>query len=294
MLTLSQCDRDLPCSNCRSRSKESACFYEAGAPTAKRADAKQSLSPESTDEAAQVGGNPPASKRVPVSALIENSWAPNSTLDACGDMPMSSMAEDWGYSNTSTSTMGFLKTIEAAAVTETDGDGARAVSSLGLVASRNSSAALKEKYKNLIRQLPTKTYLNKLVDMFMTNLNCYYSLVDSAIFERQLEEWNGLSFKALKAAPEGLTPDLQVLPAVLFQIAASSLLSLDERPDPEFDNLKYAANMTFEDLAVEYSEVGAAIVNLFGKKDLTVTTVQAEFLRTSFLKFTKNVTESVS
>jgi uncharacterized protein (DUF2237 family) len=52
--------------------------------------------------------------------------------------------------------------------------------------------------------------------------------------------------------------------------------------------------MTFEDLGIEYSEAGAAVVSLFGKKDLAVTTVQAELLRTSFLKFTKNVAESVS
>jgi hypothetical protein len=136
--------------------------------------------------------------------------------------------------------------------------------------------------------------LDKLVSMYITRLNWHYYIVDAPIFERQLAEWNGLSFKALKAAPEGLSPDMQVFPAVLFQIAATSLLSLDERPDPDFDALKYAGNMTFEDLAVEYSEVGAAIVNLFGKKDLAVTTIQAEFLRASFLKFNKNVTESVS
>lgn len=226
--------------------------------------------------------------RVPVSALIE---APEGSraAAAAGDA-LSSVAAEWGYSNTSTSTVGFLRTIEAA---DAEADGQTPTLS-SLAASRNSSAAVREKYKNLTRQLPTRTYLDKLVGMYITRLNWHYYIVDAPIFERQLAEWNGLSFKALKAAPEGLSPDMQVFPAVLFQIAATSLLSLDERPDPDFDALKYAGNMTFEDLAVEYSEVGAAIVNLFGKKDLAVTTIQAEFLRASFLKFNKNVTESVS
>lgn len=232
--------------------------------------------------------------RVPVSALIEapeGSRVAAAAAAAAGDA-LSSVAAEWGYSNTSTSTVGFLRTIEAADV-EAAADG-QAPTLSSLAASRNSSAAVREKYKNLTRQLPTRTYLDKLVGMYLTRLNWHYYIVDAPIFERQLAEWNGLSFKALKAAPEGLSPDMQVFPAVLFQIAATSLLSLDERPDPDFDALKYAGNMTFEDLAVEYSEVGAAIVNLFGKKDLAVTTIQAEFLRASFLKFNKNVTESVS
>lgn len=277
----------MPCSNCRSRNKEAACSYEAGAPTAKRTDGKPS-SPESADGPVQDGERMPNMTRVPVSALIE---APENRPHAKGGDTLSSVAAEWGYSNTSTSTMGFLKTIEAA---DADADGGARGGAGSSFVPRNSSAAVREKFKNLIRQLPTRTYLDKLVGIYIRQLNWHYYIVDATIFEKQLAEWNGLSFKALKAAPEGLTPDMQVFPAVLFQMAATSLLSLDERPDPDFDALKYAGNMTFEDLAAEYSEVGAAIVNLFGKKDLAVTTIQAEFLRASFLKFNKNVTESVS
>lgn len=232
---------------------------------------------------------PQGMTRVPVSALIE---APEGAASKGSDA-LSSMAAEWGYSHVSTSTVGFLRTIEAAdtdaADTETGG-----AQSMPSMVPRNSSAVVREKFKNLIRQLPTRAHLDKLINIFITTLNWHYYIVDPLIFQRQLAEWNGLSFKALKAAPEGLSSDLQVFPAVLFQIAASSLLSLDERQDPDFDALKYAGNMTFEDLAIEYSEVGAEIARLFGKKDLAVTTIQAEFLRASFLKFTKNVTESVS
>jgi hypothetical protein len=205
---------------------------------------------------------------------------------------MSSVAAtEWGYSNASTSTVGFLKSIEAA---DTEADAAGAASTFGLESQRGNSALVKEKFKSLIRQLPTRMYMDKLVHIFMTQLNWHYYMVDPAIFERQFAEWNSLPWKVLQAGPMGLSPDLRVFPAVLFQMCATALLSLDERPDPDFDALKYAGNMTFEDLGIEYSEAGAAVVSLFGKKDLAVTTVQAELLRTSFLKFTKNVAESVS
>ncbi|KAJ4392450.1 hypothetical protein N0V85_007041, partial [Neurospora sp. IMI 360204] len=50
--------------------------------------------------------------------------------------------------------------------------------------------------------------------------------------------------------------------------------------------------MTFEDLATEYSESGVAIVSLLGKRQMTLTTVLAGFVRASFLKFVGMVPEA--
>ncbi|KAK7430606.1 hypothetical protein QQZ08_002898 [Neonectria magnoliae] len=159
--------------------------------------------------------------------------------------------------------------------------------------SPGDDVALREKYKGLIRQLPAKVYVDKLVEIYMRGLNWQYYPIDPDIFRQQLGEWNNLPFTVLSTAgPRGLSPDLRVFPAVLYQVIASALLLLPERPDPVFDALKYMGSMRFEDLATEYSDTGAAIVDLLGKKNLSLETVQAQFLRASFLKYTAKVTEA--
>ncbi|KAK7397815.1 hypothetical protein QQX98_012818 [Neonectria punicea] len=159
--------------------------------------------------------------------------------------------------------------------------------------SPGDDVALREKYKGLIRQLPAKVYIDKLVEIYMRGLNWQYYPIDPDIFRQQLDEWNNLHFTVLSTAgPRGLSPDLRVFPAVLYQVIASALLLLPERPDPVFDALKYMGSMRFEDLATEYSDTGTAIVDLLGKKNLSLETVQAQFLRASFLKYTAKVTEA--
>lgn len=254
----------MPCANCRSRNKESACFYETGAPTAREQEKLKRASPARQAAAVQKKH----------------------------DETLSSMAATWGYSQTGTSTIDFLKRIETA---EADDNQDEAPSRIPLNGGRQDSLVIKEKYKGLIRQLPAKVYIDQLIDIFMDEFNWQYYMVDPEIFYAQLDEWNKLPFSVLSSSgPQALSPDLRVFPAVLFHMIGTALLSLSESPHPVFDALKYAGNMTFEDLATDYSESGAAIVNLFGKKSLSLTTVQAEFLRASFLKFTGNVTESVS
>lgn len=158
----------------------------------------------------------------------------------------------------------------------------------------HDTPALRERYKGLIRQLPSRSFIDRLVDIFMKEYNWQYYFVDPDIFDRQLEEWNALPFSIFSSdGPHGIPPDLRVFPAVLFQVVAAALLVVPEELAEEFAALKYAANMTYEDLACDYSESGASIVSLLGKTGLSVTTVQAEFLRASFLKFTAGVTESV-
>ncbi|CAM1503937.1 Fc.00g015280.m01.CDS01 [Cosmosporella sp. VM-42] len=235
--------------------KEAACTYETGAPTAQQKKASPSSQP-------------------------------NDSPEDEGAEALSSMAADWGYAQNGASTMGFLKKIETA-------DGRAAPGNQSVQAPREDDYLIKEKYKGLIRQLPAKIYIDKLIDMYMHGLNWQYYPVDPDIFYQQLEEWNNLPFQTLSTiGPQGLSPDLRAFPALLFHIIATALLLLPGGPDPVFDALKYAGNMKFEDLAIDYSESGAAIVELLGKKRLSLVTVQAQFLRASFLKYTAKVTEA--
>lgn len=283
---LIQCDRGLPCGNCKSRGKESSCIYEAGAPTAKQTHQQQhsqqntKLSPAlSNSSVKQVEPSPP-----------RRSGSPNNIPKEPNE-PLSSKVADWGYAHNGASTMGILKRIESIT------DGEAVTSRMPEESSRGSPGkelALREKYKAIIRQLPARNYIEKLIEMYMHGFNWQYYPIDPDILYAQLETWNSLPFSVLSdVGPRGLESELRAFPALLFQVVATALLLLPEQPDSTFDSLKFAGDMRFEDLAVEYSESGQALLDLLGKSQLSLTTVQAQFLRASFQKFTAKVTDAV-
>jgi hypothetical protein len=196
---------------------------------------------------------------------------------------------NFGYSQTGASTLGFLRKIE----------GANPGSPLsGLAGDGDQQGDLfntRERYRSLIRQLPARTFVDKLVDIYFVDVNWQYCGLDRDVFDRQMAEWNNLSYSILtNGGPMALPPDLRAFPALLFQVLAIALLFLPSEPDVDFDSLKYAGNMTFEDLGMDYSESGMAILSLLGKRQMSVTTVLAGFLRASFLKYVAQVTEAVS
>ncbi|KJZ80333.1 hypothetical protein HIM_00183 [Hirsutella minnesotensis 3608] len=257
----SQCDRELPCANCRARNRESACTYEPGAPTARHLEQRRAEAWTREDRRRD---------------------------GSRSEEPLSAVVAAWGYGQTGASTVAILKQIESA-----DGDPADGAVNVPATGLKSNDFAVQEKYKGLVRQLPARPYVNKLIDIFLSRFNWQYDFVQPDIFIRQLDEWNRLPFGVLsREGPEGLSPDLRVFPAVLFQVAAMSLLLVSETEPSMLRGVKYTDGMTFDELAGEYSEAGATIVTLLGKTSLSVTTVQAEFLRASYLKFTAKVTES--
>lgn len=277
-----QCDRELPCGNCIARNREASCAYEAAAPTSKNLKEIGDASATSSD------GSHTTTRTSPSQQATDRS---HSTGD---DPTLSSMAVALGYSQTRPSTLSLLRTIETA--DQQPDTGGRASSSHHQTAAAESELApIREKYKGLVRQLPAKTYVDRLVGMYFKDLHHVYNFLDQSIFSEQLDEWNRLPF-ALLSTPERLPPRMRFFPALLFQILATALLLLPPpgTPDPVFDALKYAGGMTFENLATDYSESGAAIVNLFGKSALDEVTVQAQFIRALFQKYTAHVIECVS
>ncbi len=259
--SLLQCDRKLPCTNCISRSKESACRYETGAPTAKEQNGKQT---------GNRGAAIPSPDPEPVDSIPTK-------------------VANFGYSRTGASTLGFLQKIEGA-------DPNEPLSGLNPDSSQHGDHFnTRERYKTLIRQLPARTYIDKLVGIYFTTFSWQYYGLDRDVFDKQLAEWYRLPFSVLTTGgPQALSPDLRAFPAMIFQMMSTALLALPSNADPTFDSLKYAGNMTFEDLAVDYSESGTAILSLLGKRQMSITTVVAGFLRAAFLKYVALVTEAVS
>jgi hypothetical protein len=153
---------------------------------------------------------------------------------------------------------------------------------------------MRERYKSLIRQLPAKTYVEKLIDIYFHDVNWQYFGIDEPLMRSLMDKWYSLPFNVLSGSgPLALDPMLRALPALLFQMAACALLYLPENTENSFECLKYTSNMTFDDLSVEYSEAGMAILTLLGKRQMSIITVLAGWVRASLLKFTGMVTDAV-
>ncbi|KAK2629222.1 hypothetical protein QTJ16_000042 [Diplocarpon rosae] len=255
-----KCDRQSPCSNCVARSKQSLCQYE------NESLRKQQLLEESSAHRDALFGSSPNK--------IESETA--AQVSAFG------YAKSNGNNNT---TLGIFKKIE-----NLDSDPTSRIPSVA--AHSLDFGGLKEKYKSMIRQLPAKPYIEQLVACFFHEVNWQYCPLDEATFRDLLKDWHSLSFSTLNKGPQELPPDLQFFPALLFQTLALALQFQPIDYDESLDSLKYAAGMSFDDLASDYSESGCQILCLLGKRHTTLVTVQAGFLRTAYLKNCGLVPES--
>jgi hypothetical protein len=260
VLTL-QCDRASPCSNCVARNKQSLCRY--GNESAR----KQQLLEESVNRSAEEGG---------VYSVIKPAES-----NTAAQFSAFGYAKSNGNNNT---TLGIFKKIE-----DNDTNGA-------LMSSLHSTSAdhsgLREKYKSQIRQLPAKPFIEELVKTYFQEVNLQYYPLDEGIFRDLLQSWNNLSFSTLNKGPLELSGDQRFFPALLFQILALALQFQPPDYNPSLESLKYAAAMSLDDLAMDYSESGSQILCLLGKRNTTLVAVQAGFLRTQFMKNCGLVPES--
>ncbi|KAI1095204.1 hypothetical protein F5B19DRAFT_489748 [Rostrohypoxylon terebratum] len=202
--------------------------------------------------------------------------------EAIENLPIKSA--DFGYSHNSASTLGILRKIE--------GDGER-LPGMPVESFDGANFGMRERYKALIRQLPARTYVEQLADLYFRDINWQYFSIDEPVFRRLMEQWYSMPFNVLTTSgPQALDPMLRAFPALLFQMLASSLLYLPEETEETFESLKYTSTMTFEDLAFDYSESGVSILSLLGKRQMSIITVLTGWVRAAFLKYTGMVTEA--
>jgi hypothetical protein len=256
-----KCDRASPCSNCVARNKQSLCHYENE--SARKAQLLEESNAASSDDGGAFGVIKPAES------------------DEAAQVTAFGYAKSNGNNNT---TLGIFKKLE----THDADSPSLHTTFIGMP----DHSGLKEKYKSLIRQLPSKPYIEKLVATFFREVNWQYYPLDEGTFRDNLKSWHNLSFSTLNKGPLELPPDLQFFPGLLFQILALALQYQPTDHDPSLDSLKYAAAMSFDDLASDYSESGCQLLCLLGKRNTTLITVQAGFLRTAYLKNGGMITES--
>lgn len=246
----------MPCTNCVSRNKATVCRYETGTPNTK--SDRKGLSQNAHDR-------------------------PSDSLESIS-VPVKTA--DFGYSSNSVSTLGILRKIES------NGEPLAGMPSERF---EGDNYGMRERYKTLIRLLPARTYVEKLAAIYFRDINWQYFSIDEPVFHQLIERWYSVPFNVLSTAGlQALDPILRAFPALVFQMLASSLLYLPEGMEETFEALKYTSNMTFDDLAFDYSESGISILALLGKRQMSIMTVLAGWVRAAFLKYTGMVTEAVS
>ena len=127
--------------------------------------------------------------------------------DSAAQVSAFGYAKSNGNNNT---TLGIFKKIE-----DPETDAADLTSVLSQYSGPHNG--LREKYKSLIRQLPSKPFIEKLVQTYFEEVNYHYYPLDEGIFKDMLNSWNNLSFSTLNKGPMELSGDLRFFPAMLLK-----------------------------------------------------------------------------
>ncbi|KAK6446696.1 hypothetical protein FP744_10002946 [Trichoderma asperellum] len=133
---------------------------------------------------------------------------------------------------------------------------------------------------SLIAKLPPRTVIEALVKLFFDEVNSHYFILEHVYFNELFSRWPPKEriepVKYLNFVQ--LSTELRYFPSVLFQIIA---LSLQFVP-PDWGVLSGASY----ELATSrtYSDLGDRLLYLLGRPGLAITAVQADFLRSSWLK----------
>ncbi|KAK9239825.1 hypothetical protein V1525DRAFT_338482 [Lipomyces kononenkoae] len=255
-----KCDRQYPCRNCIKRGKQNLCHFDA-----EPKGCQPTPITSNRCGASETSGSANAVHKCPFTKP-GSEWA----------CEIQDQIRDFGYSSHSShNSINLLQNIEHG-----DQDAS--------LAPRSDSD---QKYKELVRQLPTQACMDILIQTFFSDINWQYDLLDAKHFREQLEGWSRISYSDLQASFRILGPKTLVFPALLFQVLAQALL-FHSPHDKRISALLTMTGMTFHDLGAEYSVTGAEILTLLGKRDMTITTVQAGLLRASFLKSNGKVVEA--
>ncbi|KAH7116503.1 hypothetical protein B0J13DRAFT_514426 [Dactylonectria estremocensis] len=257
-----KCDGKLPCCDCRVRDKANGCHYADG------------TMPHNQETASPHGS---------MTTSVCNPTSTTDTISTGSDSNRTLSISELGYVRTGASTADFLDRIGRDEV----------IGELGTSCTVDDSGNLWERYKRLAKKLPTRACIENLADFYFREINWQYYALDEGAFNQQLQAWYQLDLQASNADVfEDLSTDWKAFPALLFELVGTALLLMTPEAALAFNDFNYVDSMSSETMAMEYSESGMAILRLLGKRQVSLTTVFAGFLRVAFLKYFGQVTEA--
>ncbi|UPK95491.1 hypothetical protein LCI18_006426 [Fusarium solani-melongenae] len=254
-----KCDRLQPCPNCIKRDKVHLCVYT-------HVELESFLD---SGEISDLGG------ACNFSSWTIDSQSAQSQLRTSSDSHQQSVSEYLGYSRNSNT--GTLALIAMAGTSEH-------IPALSHQEATGQNSDTATRYKSLVRQLPSQRHIEVLLQSFFSDIAWYYDIIDQNSITEQLSSWNQVSYSTLSQGPFSLPPDVRAFPSLLFQLLAQALLFLPVKSAHVLNDLKFAPDMAFADLAIEYSDAGSAIAAMLGNRDTSLAKVQAGLLRASFQK----------
>ena len=142
------------------------------------------------------------------------------------------------------------------------------------------SHVLERNVHTLVSNLPPKPIIEELSAVFFDEVNWHYFILERFYFDDMLSHWQTPG----NARPKYLTADSfhlerKYFPAVVFQVLALTLQFLP----PGTPSL---SRLPMNELASsqKYSDIGDELVTLLGRQHGVFTALQADFLRSSWLK----------
>ncbi|KAI1629563.1 hypothetical protein EDD37DRAFT_59029 [Exophiala viscosa] len=145
------------------------------------------------------------------------------------------------------------------------------------------SHASSETYRALIKRLPCRTCVEHLVQVFFTEVNWQFAIVDRNIFDDQLTEYYRYQSASILEPQDQIPTDQLTFPALLFQVIG---LAVQFLPAQAGQGL-HSACLRGIPRDGKYDLQGChtmQLLNLVGKNAMNLTYIQAEFLRISWLK----------
>lgn len=153
-------------------------------------------------------------------------------------------------------------------------------------------ASRKDKYWNLVKQLPSHNVATELVGSFFSEVNWYLTVLEQYYFDKLLTSWHDMSCALSEQAdPKDLSRDLQYFPALLFQTLAMALQFLPPNTNSA-ETLQLKDPTACDRLSQKYSNLGLGIMALLGRHSSTIVAVQHDLMRAAWLKCFSRGTEA--
>ena len=132
----------------------------------------------------------------------------------------------------------------------------------------------------LLTQLPPKSILKGLIDLYFSHYNWQYFIIERFYFDELLACWESADPGLVTyLSREELAQELRYFPVLLFQVLALAVLVIP----PDTSELASLSRNQFRS-AQRYSDIGIELMERLGKQGFTLTAVQANILRSSLLK----------
>lgn len=133
----------------------------------------------------------------------------------------------------------------------------------------------------LIAKLPPRPVVESLVDFFFDEVNWHYFILERFYFDSLLTRWppaEEVEAVSYLTSAE-LSIELRYFPALLFQVLALSLQFV-----PTDWDILAKLRATIDFAPKTYSDLGDELLSQLGRPGLALTAIQADFLRSSWLK----------